>query len=145
MVHLLEHLSFGIRCLSFLLSKFASQFKLIQSVVRVGILWICVTSSILRVLISGFWVSGSQVQRFRDPVLASWVSRFRISGSQSPGSQGPRSQVLGTLVLILDYAFKNKYNFIFFFLIRATGGFLLIFFDIKISLILSWKWFRIEF
>ena len=47
LVHLLEPLIFRLRYPSFLLSKFASQLKL-QSMVRVGILGICVTSSILR-------------------------------------------------------------------------------------------------
>ena len=57
---------------------------------RVGILEICVTSSILRVLLSGFWVSGSQFPSSRDPFPGSWVSGF-----QGPGPQGPGSQVLG--------------------------------------------------
>ena len=93
LVHLLEHLSFGLRCPSFLLSKFASQLKLIQSVMRVGILGICVTSSILTVLLSGFWVSGSQVPSFRDPVPGSWVSGSQISRSHfhCPGCQDPVS------------------------------------------------------
>ena len=78
--------SFRLRCPSFLLSKFASQLKLIQSVVWVGILRICVTSSILRVLLSEFWVSGSQVPSPRDPVPGSWVSGSHVSGSQSSGS-----------------------------------------------------------
>ena len=74
----------------------------------VGILGICVTSSILRVRLSGFWVSGSQFRNPRDSFPGSWVSgsqfhgpRSRVpeswvSGSQSlrlrvqgPGSQGP--------------------------------------------------------
>ena len=94
-VHLLEHLRFGLRWLSFLLLKFPSQLKLIQSVVRVGILGICVTSSIFRVLLSGFWASGSQVPSLRDPVPESRVSGCRAPGSQSPGpgSQCPGSQV----------------------------------------------------
>ena len=123
--------SFWLRCPSFLLSKFASQLKLIQSVVRVGMLGICVTSLILRVLLSGFWVSGSQFPSPRDPFPGFWVSGSRVSGSQSPvpqshvsGSQGPGShgprvpglrvqgsegprvlglRVLGSLVLILDH------------------------------------------
>ena len=91
-------LSFRLRCPSFLLSKFASQLKLIQSVVRVGILGICVTSSVLRVLLSGSWVSGSQVPSPKDPVLGSWVSGSCVSVSRSPsvpgsGSQGPRVPV----------------------------------------------------
>ena len=59
---------------SFLLSKFASQLKLIQSVVRVGILVICVTSQVFRVLLSGFWVSGSQFPSPTDPFPGFWVS-----------------------------------------------------------------------
>ena len=91
LIQLLEHLSFRLRCPSFLLSKFASQLKLIQSMVRVGIRGICVTSSILRVLHSGFWVEGSQVPSPSDPVLRSWVSRSHVPGSQfqGPGCQGP--------------------------------------------------------
>ena len=60
-----------------------------------------VTSSILRVLLSGLWVSGSQVSSSRVPVPGSWVSGSRFPGSQShrfrgprvtgPRSQGPRS------------------------------------------------------
>ena len=87
---------FWLRCPSFLLSKFASQLKLIQSVVRVGILGICVTISMLRVLFSGFWVSefpeswesGSHVPESR-------VSGSRVSGLRVPGP--------GSQVLILDY------------------------------------------
>ena len=107
LVHLLEHLSFWLRCPSFLLSKFASQLKLIQSVVRVRILGICVTSSILRVLLSGFWLSTSQFPSPRDlfpgfcvsgsqspRVPVSRVPGLRVSGTrisefQGPGSQGP--------------------------------------------------------
>ena len=59
---------------SFLLSKFASQLKLIQSVVQVGILVICVTSQVFRVLLSGFWVSGSQFPSPTDPFPGFWVS-----------------------------------------------------------------------
>ena len=96
--HLLEHLSFWLRCPSFLLSKFASQLRLIHSVVRVGLLGICVTSSILRVLLSGFWVSGLQFQSLRDPFPRSWKGS-RVPVSQSPGYQGH-----GFQVLILNYA-----------------------------------------
>ena len=99
LVHLLEHLGFRLRCPSFLLSKFASQLKLIQSVVRIATLGICVTSSVLRVLLSRFWVSGSQVSSPRDPVPGSWVSglhvlvpRFQGPRCQEPVSQGPRCQ-----------------------------------------------------
>ena len=92
LVHLIEPLSFRLRCPSFLLSKFASQLKLIQSVVWVGILGICVTSSIVRVLLSGFWIPGSQVPTLRDPVPGSWVSGSRVPGFQSPRSQSPEFQ-----------------------------------------------------
>ena len=91
-----QDLSFLLRCPSFLLLKFASQLKLIQSMVQVGIVGTCVTSSILRVLLSGLWVKrpkskgpSSRVLGVRVPVPRSWVL-----GSQGPGSQ----------VLILDYA-----------------------------------------
>ena len=88
-----RHLSFRLRCPIFLLSKFVSQLKLIQSVVRVGILGICVTSSILKVLLSGFWTSGSQIPSPRDPVPGSWVSgsQFQGPGCQGLVSQGPRA------------------------------------------------------
>ena len=94
LVHLLEHLSFRLRCTSFLLSKFAIQLKLIQSVVQVGILGVCVTSSILRILLSGFWVSESQVPSSRDPDPGSWMSGSHVPGSQfqGPGCQGLVSQ-----------------------------------------------------
>ena len=113
------------------ITKFASQLKLIQSVVPVGILGICVTSSILSVLLSEFWVSGSEFPSPRDPFPGFWVSesqfhgpgcqgvvsqnlgshglRVGVSRSQGPGSQGPgvsglRVPDLGSQVLILDYA-----------------------------------------
>ena len=74
----------------------ASQLKLIQSVVRAVILGICVTSSILRVLLSGLWVLGLQFPSPRNPFPGS-----RVSGSRIPG---PRSQGPSPHVLILDYA-----------------------------------------
>ena len=98
--------SFWIRCPSFLLSKFTSQLKLIQSVVQVRILGICVKSSILRALLSGFWISELQFQCPRDLFPGSWVSasqspnvsglsvpESRGSGSWGPRPQGPRSLV----------------------------------------------------
>ena len=103
-------LSFWLRCPRFLLSKFASQLKLLQSVVRIRILGICVISSILRVLLSGFWVSESQFPSPRDLFPGSWVSGsqcprvsgsrvlgLRVLGLRVPGlrSQGPRSRVSG--------------------------------------------------
>ena len=110
--------SFRLRCPNFLLSKFVSQLKLIQSRVRVGILGICVTSSILRVLLSGFWTSGSQMPSPKDPVSGSQfqgpgsqsprvsslsVLESRVSGSQDPGSQGPVSQGPGFRVSGPDF------------------------------------------
>ena len=89
--------SFWLRCPTFLLSKFASQLKLIQSVVRVRILGICVTSSVLRVLHSGFWVSKYQFSIPRDLFPGSRVSgshvpesQFEGLGCQGPVFQGPR-------------------------------------------------------
>ena len=89
--------SFWLRCPTFLLSKFASQLKLIQSVVRVRILGICVTSSVLRVLHSGFWVSKYQFSIPRDLFPGSGVSgshvpesQFEGLGCQGPVFQGPR-------------------------------------------------------
>ena len=88
--------SFWLRCPSFLLSKFASELKLIQSVVRVRILGICITSSVLglRVASSKYQgpicrVLGVRVPCPRVPVPRSWVS-----GSQSPRVLGLR--VLGS-------------------------------------------------
>ena len=102
LVHLLEHLSYGLKCLSSLLSKFASQLKLIQSVVRVGILG-SVTSSVLQVLLSGLWVSGSQVPspKFQGPssrVPESQGSEFQGRGSQGLRVPGPRFQGPGSWV-----------------------------------------------
>ena len=73
--------------------------KVIRSVVRVGILGICVKNSILRILLSTYWVSGSQLPSPRDPFPGSLSPRVLGFESQGTGSQGPRSQVL-----ILDYA-----------------------------------------
>ena len=114
--------SFWLRCPRFLLSKFASQLKLIQSVVRIRLLGTCVISSILRVLLSGFWVSESQFPSPRDLFPGSWVSGSqcpRVSGSRVLGLRVPSLRVLGSLVsglrvprpgsqvLILDYARKS--------------------------------------
>ena len=120
--------SFRLRCPSFLLSKFASQLKLIQSVARVGILGICVTMSMLRVLFSGFWVSGLQFPSPRDSFPWSQESGFHVPGSRAPesrvsGSQVPGSQVSGfwvsgpdfrlclkehTFLYLLTYYFFNQ-------------------------------------
>ena len=105
--------------------------------VRVGILGIWVTSSILRVLLSGFWVSGLQFPSPRDLFPGSWVSGSHFTESQfqgpvsqgpssrSPGShcprfqgpripglrsQGPRVPGPGSQVLILDYAQQIHQN-----------------------------------
>ena len=88
--------SFWLRCPSFLLSKFASQLKLIQSVVWVRILGICVTSSILRVLLSGFWLSKSQFPSPRDLFPGFWVSgsqSLRVPGSKVLGLRVSRPQI----------------------------------------------------
>ena len=84
--------------------KICFKLKLIQSVVRVGILGISVASSILRVLLSGFWASGSQFPSPRDPFPGSWVSGSQFHGPecqglvlQNRGSQGLR--VLGLRIL----------------------------------------------
>ena len=105
--------SFRLRFPSCLLSKFALKSNVIQSVVRVGILGICITSSVLRVLLSRFWVSGSQVPSPKDPVPGSWVSGSQFKGpvcqgpvsqdprvpvSQVSGSQGPEPRVLGSQI-----------------------------------------------
>ena len=82
LVDLLEALSFRLRCPSFLLSKFASNLKLIQSMVRVRILGIYVASSIIRVLLSGFFVSRSPVPSPRMPVQESWVLQPHVPGSK---------------------------------------------------------------
>ena len=120
LVHLLQRLNFWLRYPSYLLSKFATQLKLIQSVVWVEIHGICFASSTFRVLLSGFWVSGLQYPSPRDPFPVP-VPGFPVPGSQSPrvpgpripgvrvpgsrvaGSWGPGSQVSGSQVLILDY------------------------------------------
>ena len=100
--------SFWLRCPSFILSKFASQLKLIQSVVRVKILGICVTSLIMRVLLSGFWVAisksqgpisrflGVRVPESPGPGFQSpWSQGLSVLGLRVPGSQGPGSRVAG--------------------------------------------------
>ena len=97
-------LTFRLRRPSFLLSKFASQLMLIQSVVRVGILGICVTRSVLKVLFSAFWVSESQVPSPRNPVLGgptcqglvSQGPRVRVLGLRFPGLRVPGSRVSGS-------------------------------------------------
>ena len=101
-VQLLEHLSFGLRSLSFLLSKFDLQLKLIQSLVLVEILGICVTSSILRVL--GLRVTSPKFQglssRFLGVrVLCTRVPESRVWGSQDLRVLGHRIQGLRVLGL----------------------------------------------
>ena len=93
--------SFWLRCPSFSLSKFTSQLKSIQSVVLVGILGICVTSWILRIL--GLRVTISKSQRPISRVLGVRVScprvpvsGARVSGSRVPGSHGPSFQGAGS-------------------------------------------------
>ena len=94
LVHLLEHLSFWLSCLTFYYQNLLHNLKLIQSVVRVEILGICITSSILRVLLSGFWVSESQFPSPTDPVPESCVWGSRVPGSQNSWVLGPRVQGL---------------------------------------------------
>ena len=101
LVHLLEQLSFGLRCLSFWLLKFASQLKLIQSVVRVGILGICVTGPALgnlglRVTSSEFQGPSSRVPCPRVP--ESGVSGSRVLGLRVPGSRVSGSRMSGSWV-----------------------------------------------
>ena len=68
--------------------------------VRVGIVEVCVTSSTLRVLLSRFWVSGSQVPSPMDPVPGSYVSGPQVPGLRVPGSQVLKSWVSGFRVLV---------------------------------------------
>ena len=85
--------------------KFSTQIPV--SVVQVEIPGTCATSSILRVLLSGFWVSGLQIPSPRDSVPGSCMSKSQFQGpgcqglvsqgpivpspgSHSPGSRGPR-------------------------------------------------------
>ena len=104
-----EPLRFRHACHSFLLSKYASQIKLIPSVVR--------SVASLRVIWSNFQGPGCQGPVSQGPRVPgsrapeSWLQglgsqgptvlglRSRVSGSQGPASQGPGSQTL-----ILDYA-----------------------------------------
>ena len=62
---------------------------------RVQILAKCITSSILRVLLSGFWVSGSQFPNLRDSFPGSLVSGSHVPKPQfkGPGCEGPVSRV----------------------------------------------------
>ena len=94
----------GAKCqnilLNVLLSKFASQLKLTQYVVRVGIIGKSVISSILRVLLSGFRVSRLQFRSPSSRVLDVKVScpRVPVQRSWVSGSQGSRSHGLKVLV-----------------------------------------------
>ena len=95
---------------AFLLSKFASQLKLNQSVMRVQILAKCITSSILRVLLSGFWVAISKSQGLISRVLGvrlpcskasvqgSWVWGSRVQGPRVPGYRVAESRVSGSRI-----------------------------------------------
>ena len=83
--------------------------------VRVGILGICGTSSVLRILLSGFWVWGSQFLSLRDPFPASWVSgsQFHGPGCQGSVSQNPGSQSLrvpGPDFRLCLWIYLNKKN-----------------------------------
>ena len=79
-IFVFEPLSFLHTYPSFLLSKFVSQIKLIQSVVGVS----C-SSQGLRLPFPGSWVSGPHVPGWQVP--SPWVSGF--------GSRGPGSRVSG--------------------------------------------------
>ena len=95
MVHQLEHLSFRFICTSFLLSKFATQLKLIQSVVhKFNSQGPALTILVLR-------VASPKFQGLRYRVLGVRVPCHRFPGPKflDPSSQGPWSQVL-----VLDYA-----------------------------------------
>ena len=104
LVHLLEPLSFWLIHRSFLLLKFTLQLKLMQYVMRVRILAVGVTSSILRILLSGFWFSGFHLPSPKVPVPGSRVlgSEFHLPGIQE-------SQRLGSKVLISGHAWFRKY------------------------------------
>ena len=121
--------SFWLRCPSFLSSKFSSQLKLIQSIVRV-------MESVSQARFSGSCSqdSGSQSRNFQVPrtyfqvfgCQGPRVPEFRVPESRVWGSQDPGSRVLGlwvlgsqvsglrvpgpgSQVLILDYAcIKNS-------------------------------------
>ena len=73
LVHLLEPLSFRLRCPSFLSWKVTSESKLIQSMVRsvasFRTLGICVTSSVSRILVSKFWGLEWRFLSLKVPVL----------------------------------------------------------------------------
>ena len=86
-IFVFEPLRFRHTCPSFLLSKFASQVKLIQSLGGGQLL-----------------VSGSQSPISRVPVIRVPCPRFASPKSQSPISWVPRSLVPGSQVLILNYA-----------------------------------------
>ena len=107
---------------------------------RIEILAKCITSSILRALLSGFWVSGSQFPNRRDSFTGSSLSGSHVPESQFKGpggeglmsrvseSQGTGLQILGSQglgfpgspvagswvswsqVLILDYANNIHFN-----------------------------------
>ena len=81
-IFVLEPLRFWQICPSFLLSKFASQIKLMQSLVGIS----CKSQG-LRVPLPGSHVPGSQVPRLRVP--RSRVSESRVSGSHVSGFQVP--------------------------------------------------------
>ena len=85
LVHLLKHLSFWLRCPSFILSKFASQFK---------VNLICCVGRDTRNLCHKFNYQGSCSQDYGSQGCKSQVpgTRFQDSGCQGPISQGPGCQ-----------------------------------------------------
>ena len=92
-----EPLRFRHICPSFLLSKFASEIKLIQSVVGVS----CQPQG-SRIPLPGFRVSGSHVPGSQIP-----GARAPVPESRGPKSEGVRVSDPGSQVLILDYTLKE--------------------------------------
>ena len=111
LVHLLEPLSFRLRCISFLLSKLCFIIK-VSTIYGVGrdTKNPChnFNSQGLALRILGFRVI---CPRFQGPI--SRVLCVRVPCPRFPESQGHGSQGLGSQVLILDYAnYKNTWTFL---------------------------------
>ena len=116
LVHLLEPLSFRLRCISFLLSKLCFIIK-VSTIYGVGrdTKNPChnFNSQGLALRILGFRVICPKFQGPISRVLCVRVPCPRFPESQGHGSQGPGSQGLGSQVLILDYAnYKNTWTFL---------------------------------
>ena len=94
-------------CPSFLLSKLASEIKLMQSVVGVS----CQSQG-PRVPLPGSRVTGSHVPGLQVPRPRVVVAGSQVSGCQGPGPQvsGLRVPDPGSQVLILDYALRMCYR-----------------------------------